>query len=75
MKLPPQIAEHTPIISSGNSRFPLLRKLRLRLVYQMLLVVIRVPRMLGLLICCDRALVREAVEDAKSQGGPSENLD
>jgi hypothetical protein len=45
------------------------------LIYQLLLLLILVLRVLSSLRCGDRALVGETVEHAKGEGGPPEDLE
>lgn len=53
----------------------LLRVLGLGLLYQLLLLLVLVLRVLSSLCRSDFALVGEAVEDAKGEGGPPEDLE
>lgn len=63
------------IVCRRHDRALLLCVLGLGLVYQLLLLLILVLRMLSSLCRGDCALVGEAVEDAKGEGGPPEDLE
>ena len=62
------------IVCWGRCRVPLLRKLCLSLVYDLLLLLVLVFRVLGLLARRYRPLMREAVKYAEDQRRPPENL-
>jgi hypothetical protein len=55
-------------------RHGLLRELRLRLLYQELLVFVFPIDLIHLQLCGQRPLVVEAVEDAEGEGGVAEDL-